>query len=142
MERLTMPDKPIEGGTKRTVVDAREVRKHAMTIYWQLKKYEDTGLTPEQIREMDRLYAEKCRELVECQKKQQQDWILVSERLPEGEYRVLITDGYMVTVGWLGRDSQEWYTGLVRWSEKYQNSVLAWMPLPEPYKEEKHGSDD
>lgn len=70
------------------------------------------------------------------------DWIPVSERLPEDEYSVLITDGYMVTVGWLGRDSQEWYTGLVRWSEKYQNSVLAWMPLPEPYKEEKHGSDD
>lgn len=28
-----------------------------------LKAYEDTGLTPEQIIEMDRLYAEKCREV-------------------------------------------------------------------------------
>lgn len=28
-----------------------------------LKAYEDTGLTPEQIREMDRLYTEKCREV-------------------------------------------------------------------------------
>ena len=28
---------------------ARKVKEHAMTIYWALKKYEDTGLTPEQI---------------------------------------------------------------------------------------------
>lgn len=28
-----------------------------------LKSYEDTGLTPEQIREVDHLYTEKCREL-------------------------------------------------------------------------------
>lgn len=31
----------------------------------RLAEYEDTGLTPEQIREMDKLYAEKCRELEE-----------------------------------------------------------------------------
>lgn len=30
-----------------------------------LKAYEDTGLSPEQIVEMDRLYAEKCREVAE-----------------------------------------------------------------------------
>lgn len=29
----------------------------------RLAEYEDTGLTPEQIREMDKLYAEKCRDL-------------------------------------------------------------------------------
>lgn len=52
MERLTIPDKKIEGGTRRTIIDAREVRKEAMTIYWQLKKYEDTGLTPEQVQEL------------------------------------------------------------------------------------------
>lgn len=52
MERLTIPDEKIEGGTRRTVIDAREVKKNAMTIYWALKKYEDTGLTPEQIREL------------------------------------------------------------------------------------------
>ena len=52
MERLTIPDEKIEGGVRRTVIDAREVKKNAMTIYWALKKYEDTGLTPEQIREL------------------------------------------------------------------------------------------
>ena len=52
MERLTIPDEKIEGGLRRAVIDAREVRKEAMTIYWALKKYEDTGLTPQEITEL------------------------------------------------------------------------------------------
>ena len=48
MERLTIPDIKIDGGTRRTVIDPRKVKEYAMTIYWALKKYEDTGLTPEQ----------------------------------------------------------------------------------------------
>ena len=52
MERLTVPDEKIDGGLRRAIIDAREVRKEAMTIYWALKKYEDTGLTPEQIMEL------------------------------------------------------------------------------------------
>ena len=51
MDRLTIPDEHIEGGIRRTVIDARAVRKEAMTIYWALKKYEDTGLTPKEIME-------------------------------------------------------------------------------------------
>lgn len=56
MERLTIPDKKIDGGLQRTVIDTREVRKHATTLYWALKKYEDTGLSPEQVEELK----EKC----------------------------------------------------------------------------------
>lgn len=52
MERLTIPDEKIEGGVRRTVIDSREVKKNAMTIYWALKKYEDTGLDPDQIQEL------------------------------------------------------------------------------------------
>lgn len=39
---------------------------HAMCA---LKAYEDTGLTPELIREIDRLYAEKCREVAELRQR-------------------------------------------------------------------------
>lgn len=49
MERLTVPDKKIDGGYQRAVIDTREVKKYAMNIYWELKKYEDIELTPEQI---------------------------------------------------------------------------------------------
>ena len=53
MERLTGPDEKIDGGLRRAIIDAREVRKEAMTIYWALKKYEDTGLDPGEIRELN-----------------------------------------------------------------------------------------
>ena len=49
MDRLTIPDEPIEGGTRRAVIDARAVKEQAMTLYWKLKRYEDTGLEPEEI---------------------------------------------------------------------------------------------
>ncbi len=59
MERLTIPDEKIDGGMKRTCVDSREVKKYAMTLYWALKKYEDTGLTPEQVQEVKEREAAK-----------------------------------------------------------------------------------
>lgn len=51
----------------------------------ELKTYRDTGLTPEKLVEIDRLYAEKCKEVEELKR-----WIPVSKRLPEkkGEYLV------------------------------------------------------
>lgn len=36
---------------------------------YKLMRYEDTGLSPDQIKEMDELYREKCREVAELQKK-------------------------------------------------------------------------
>lgn len=47
----------------------------------RLTQYEEIGLTPEQIRQVDELYAEKCRELAEERKKH--EWIPVEESLPE-----------------------------------------------------------
>ncbi|MBS6723686.1 MAG: hypothetical protein KH268_11965 [Clostridiales bacterium] len=35
-----------------------------------LAAYEDTGLTPEQIRQIDRLYEEKCREVAELRQRE------------------------------------------------------------------------
>lgn len=63
MERLTIPDEYIGGGMRRAIIDAREVRKHAMMLYWQLKKYEDTGVTPEQLKIIDEEYSRMAHEL-------------------------------------------------------------------------------
>lgn len=53
MERLTIPDERIdERTTRRKIIDGEKVREHAMEIYWQLKKYEDTGLSPEAINDL------------------------------------------------------------------------------------------
>ena len=51
MERLTIPDVRVdEHTTQRAFIDAEAVREHAMEFYWRLKAYEDTGLTPEDIK--------------------------------------------------------------------------------------------
>lgn len=50
MERLTIPDVRVdEHTTRRSMVNGVAVREHAMEIYWRLKAYEDTGLTPEEV---------------------------------------------------------------------------------------------
>lgn len=51
MDRLTIPNVRIdEHTTRRSVIDVLAVREHAMEIYWRLAAYEDTGLTPEEIK--------------------------------------------------------------------------------------------
>lgn len=57
MERMTVPDKRIdEHTTMRTVIDANKVREHAMDFYWALKRYEDTGLEPGEVEQIQRAF--------------------------------------------------------------------------------------
>jgi len=56
-------------------------------------------------------------------------WIPVSERLPEKkvkDYLACCEDGYVATIMY---DNGRWLIN--------GNNVIAWMPLPEPYKAEK-----
>ncbi|WP_321028203.1 DUF551 domain-containing protein [Eisenbergiella tayi] len=96
----------------------------------RLKAYEDTGLTPEEIMDGRMLTG----------------WIPVSERLPEeprnpideeeGAYDLPNLTEYNVTIA----DAQEattlYYAGDDVWIDNCGNyyHVIAWMPLPEPYK--------
>lgn len=49
------------GGNGNCEGDCRECPVQA--CFDRLAAYEDTGITPEQVREMDRLYTEKCQEV-------------------------------------------------------------------------------
>ena len=61
------------------------------------------------------------------------EWTLVSERLPkDGEY-VLVTEstGFVFTAFY---HPEYWIDGA---GFRMKNPPRAWMPLPEPYREEK-----
>ena len=130
MERLTIPDEKIEGGVKRTVIDSREVKKNAMTIYWALKKYEDTGLTPIEIirKHMN-------------DKAEDGGWIPVEDRLPKvagdidddncPEFNVTIDGADKATTLKCSSD------GTFFDDNGYVYPVIAWRPLPEPYRPER-----
>lgn len=57
-----IPWEDLSTGAKIT----RETHVKLYRVLERLQEYENTGLTPEQIIEMDKLYAEKCRELAKC----------------------------------------------------------------------------
>lgn len=129
MERLTIPDKKIPGGTRRTIIDTRAVREEAMKLYWALKKYEDTGLSPE---EVERL-------------KESKRWIPVEERLPETDDYILLSfeNFSLPLVGRYeaGSDGEgAFYLGDCNEGDTCISENLfvnAWMPLPEPYQGKK-----
>ena len=58
-------------------------------------------------------------------------WIPTSERLPEenGGYLVTVMGKYITTALWVG-NAENW------------SKITAWMPLPEPYKEDMRGGED
>ena len=68
-----------------------------------------------------------------------QQWIPVSERLPEEGVQVLVTDdaGGLATIDVdCGYFDEEY--GRFEWF--HSQNVTAWMPLPEPYAERREGN--
>ena len=66
-------------------------------------------------------------------------WIPCSERLPEIDKEVLVTDGEIYWVCSLF-ESPDTEDGFYQWEDNYghwheYDTWIAWMPLPEPYKE-------
>lgn len=69
-------------------------------------------------------------------------WIPVSERLPgkdNGVYPIntVALDTGEVCIGVYRHDSKEWWTRMNEGETLYStdHTVVAWMPLPEPYRE-------
>lgn len=68
-------------------------------------------------------------------------WIPCSERLPEDCNDVLVTDGTDCAVAYWRTDAQAWDDWLHGWCDLYGLEVVAWMPLPAPYRlegDDKH----
>ena len=64
-------------------------------------------------------------------------WIACSERLPEDDSICIVTVEYpnnetVVDYGWFDRKSVCWFVGM---QEFRTSNILAWQPLPEPFKD-------
>ena len=67
---------------------------------------------------------------VAIQALEQTRWIPCSERLPKNYDEVLISTGFVTSIGWFDADNNTW-----RLNDDYVMGVVAWMPLPESYYE-------
>lgn len=123
-----------------------------------LKGYEDTGVTPEQIYEIDRLYTEKCcelavlsekfrvlsvnyNEMLESTEKSNSVWIPVDVLLPEEKINPITNDAYVypVTVNIGGITDVRYYSFYNgHWynqgPQPVDNLVTAWAPRMTPYE--------
>lgn len=73
-----------------------------------------------------------------AQDEKENGWIPVSERLPEKNKDVITTVKYSGFMGMYGRWLKTAFIdGYGEWNgECIGGEVIAWMPLPEPYKED------
>ena len=109
---------------------------------WKLMEYEDTGLSPEEVEEVNKFEGSNGQKwLLEIAKHR---WIPVSERLPDSRNKILhdmnlvtLEDGE-VCLGVYRDQEHEWWTRRQQGEAWYTNKrdVIAWQPLPAPYKGE------
>jgi hypothetical protein len=115
----------------------------------KLGAYEDTGLMPDEIGKLNAETQEEARKMLEkvaklsekIEKAQERTrWIPVTERLPESGSMVLVSlEGISIPdIAECGGTSQE---GIkfrpVDNDFAYAKGIVAWMPLPEPYREKE-----
>lgn len=123
-------------------VITEETRQILYGCLCKLKDYEDSGLTPEQIYDMDNSFSHMCNIV-------NNKWIPCSKQLPEmhkvpleyDEYymvsdSVLVTDGNDVFILEYEVDDDCCY-GWFFEGTKCENEITHWMPMPKPCREEE-----
>lgn len=93
---------------------------------WKLVEYEETGLTPEEVGDLQNFEMSNAKKyLCELEKRR---WIPVAEQLPVDDTDVIVckSDGIINIAFWSG---DAWMS----LDSNYTLNVFAWMPLPEPY---------
>lgn len=136
MQRLTENDGKgnwqLKGLPWEELAPGKELTAEASQLLYgalrKLKDLEDAGLHPKSAEAIDWLYLEKCKEVNELKKKMK--WIPVKERLPESPAVLFCTQSGSLGAGF-------YING--HWRNEYEGirkDVVAWMPLPDPYRPE------
>ena len=121
--------------TFEKILERFDVKKQ----YFQ-KFYEADGKTEEDeyINKATQLAFDDAKNIVQEVSEEYNDgWIACSERLPEDDSIFIVTVEYpnnktMVDYGWFDRKNVCWFVGM---QEFRTSNILAWQPLPEPFKE-------
>lgn len=149
-ENMNYPDNPIDFIKQYSFSDKQRVYTNGSELIsvfrvGQMIDHYMSDLTPQQIKDMQFCLREKSRECVELRKrireleeggKDNDGWIPVEERLPEGKKTVLVCQhGGAIDVAW--HDGYRWKTGFSH--ADWLSNVIAWRSLPEPYCPESSG---
>lgn len=115
-------------------VITKEIWEKLYGALWKLKDYEDTGLTPDDVERVNDFERSEAGKLLKVlgEERKKHAWIPVEERLPETGTYLCTLDGELCGI-------DEPFTGMCgiengKWDE--EGCVIAWMPLPEPYRGE------
>lgn len=110
----------------------------------RLAEYENTGLTPDEIIDINNFGKSQTAHLLKelCKERRKHAWIPVDERLPENPYKLVLvqvsgspnenislSDAFELATynphdGWILEEYPEWEDA----------NPVAWRPLPEPYR--------
>lgn len=116
----------------------KEMCDFSIEICSKLADYEDTGLTPEQIGQLQEMHMEKCGELAEEKKKH--EWI-PADNPPKTFNDRGQSEDVLLKLKWFDGDISYcvgWYSKSVGWTDDSENTeVIAWMPLTSPYIQEE-----
>lgn len=151
MERLTQKDEqgnwslrgvPWESLYEWQVI-TRELHDRLYGALWKLMEYEDTGLSPEEVEEVNDFVKSQAGTLLKKLNEEQRKhrWIPVEERLPEDNHLVLLSfeNFSFLEIGRYVSDDGGgvFYLGVKDDTCLSQDLfVNAWMPLPKSYREE------
>ena len=107
----------------------QEVKEKLLAALFKLLHYENSGLQPNEVRELA----------------ENNGWILASKKMPEEDGRYLVTfkhDTKVYLVGYgscqrtvLGHPIEHGWYNLQTADYYAKDSIIAWKPLPESYKE-------
>lgn len=116
-------------------VITKPLRERLYGALWKLMEYEDTGLAPEDVERVNDFEKTQVAHLLKQLNEEQckHRWIPVEERLPEDGTYLCTLDGELCGI-------DEPFTGMCgiengKWDK--EGCVIAWQPLPEPYKPEE-----
>lgn len=128
-------------------IDYIKAKEIAIERMEEVEQYRALG-TVEELKEAKKLL-EKLEELKFANEQSKTDWIPCEERLPEldgGNEYFKQSKCVLVAIEWLDGEITEevgWYNEGGAWNHDSKNcKVIAWQPLPQPYKKEGNSNEN